>query len=165
MVVVVSDPPLRGRSTAPAALTLWRHLHQQQRQECPCRWLGGLQARECRHCQETRGDAVPATTTKATTNATPGSPPAPAVAAAATAATTAANDDDNNDNPSALPDAASHSAADASAIASADSTVPIVPEDVSNPDAAILVWVSLVNGYFWLSSSIHWNCMLYEFIY
>ncbi len=49
---------------------------------------------------------------------------------------------------SALADAVSHSAADASAIASADSTVPIMPEGDSPPDAAILVRVSQVNGCF-----------------
>ena len=56
--------------------------------------------------------------------------------------------------PSALADAASHSAANASAIASADSTVPIMLEGDSHPGAAILVWVSQVKVYFWLSSSI-----------
>ena len=50
--------------------------------------------------------------------------------------------------PSALADATSHSAADASAIASADSTVPIMPEGDSHPNAAILVQVSQVNGCF-----------------
>jgi hypothetical protein len=50
--------------------------------------------------------------------------------------------------PSALVDAASHSAAEASAIALADTTVPIMPEGDSHPDAAILVWVSQVNGCF-----------------
>ncbi len=51
--------------------------------------------------------------------------------------------------PSALANAASHSATDTSAIASTDSTViPIMPEGDSPPDAAILVWVSQVNGCF-----------------
>ena len=56
---------------------------------------------------------------------------------------------------SALAAAASHSAADASAIASADATViPTVPEDVSHPDAAMLVRVSQVDGCFSMSSFI-----------
>jgi hypothetical protein len=62
----------------------------------------------------------------------------------------------------ALADAArSNSAADASAIASADSTMT---ECDSHHGAAVIVRVSQVNGCFWLSSSICWNCMIYELI-
>ena len=50
--------------------------------------------------------------------------------------------------PSALADAVSHSAASTSAIASADSTVLTMPEGDSHHGAAILVWVSQVNGCF-----------------
>jgi len=50
--------------------------------------------------------------------------------------------------PSASADAVSHSAADASATASANSTVPIMPEGGSHHGAAILFWVSQVNGCF-----------------